>query len=316
MKRNIRMQIELTNHCNFKCVYCPHAVYQEEGPSGNVFNRPKGFMSDVLFAKARSAALQHAQSVTIGFFGEQQLHPKFDELMKSIPPRGKRKFTLILNSNWSLVTQDTVDTLRNFDLVRISVDSADADQWEKLCPGGAVLNPNGTKGKSRFAALAAKTEWWMKIKNRPRTNIIFVTQEENEAERLAFVKEWKNILGRHDRINTKSILTYGGVMFDPYMEVNACKVASENRFTVAWDGRITPCNLDVNIAMATHNLNDMTVEEILDSPEWVKTLQGIRDRQGICANCFDAQNHSQKLYDHNGKTLQSRAAHVCSLNTQ
>ena len=68
MKRNIRMQIELTNHCNFKCVYCPHAVYQEEGPSGNVFNRPKGFMSDVLFAKARSAALQHAQSVTIGFF--------------------------------------------------------------------------------------------------------------------------------------------------------------------------------------------------------------------------------------------------------
>ena len=307
MRRNIRMQIELTNNCNFKCVYCPHAVYGEEaGPSGNAFDRPKGFMSDELWAKSVEAAMKHARNLTIGFFGEQQLHPKFDEFIRSVPD--KRKFVLILNSNWSLVTEDSVDTLRKFNQVRISFDSADPDKWEKLCPGGALLTVNGKKSASRFGALADKTRWWMKMKNRPATNLIFVTQDENKDEVKAFVNEWRHVLGPRDKINTKSILTYGGVMFDPYMKDNRCKVAQENRFTIAWDGRCTPCNLDVNLAMAVLNLNSYPIEAILDSPEWARVLEGIRNREGICANCFDAQNHSQNFHDRHGRVIRSRTA--------
>jgi len=292
MRKNLRMQIELTNNCNFKCVYCPHSVYGEDaGPSGNPFNRPKGFMSKALWEKSIDTAMKHARSLTLGFFGEQQLHPDFEDWIRAVPK--KRRFLMILNSNWSLVTKETESALKAFDQVRISFDSSDPDQWEKLCPGGALLTVDGKKSPSRFAALADKTKWWMKIRNRPQTNLIFVTQEENKADINRFVKEWKGVLKRSDKIAVKSILTYGGVMFDPYMKHNRCKVATENRFTVAWDGRCTPCNLDVNLGMAVLNLNTHTVDEILASPEWDKVLDGIRKREGMCSNCFDAQNHSQ-----------------------
>ncbi len=308
MIKPLRMQIELTNQCNFKCVYCPHAVYGEEaGPSGNPFDRPKGYMSQPLWAKALTVAQKHAKNLTIGFFGEQLLHPEFNRFIMSIPHRTKRKFQVILNTNWALATEKHVDALKRFDLVRISLDSADPVKWDALCPGGPIFKADGKKGQgSRFGVLAEKVRWWMKRTDRPPTNLIFVTQEENKAEVAAFVEEWRGVLGRSDKINAKSILTYGGVMFDPYMQDNHCKVASENRFTVAWDGRVTPCNLDVNLAMAVLNLNTHTVEEILGSQAWADTLQGIRDKIGICANCFDAQNHSQNFYSRTGKVRKNR----------
>lgn len=303
MRRNISMQTELTNHCNFKCTYCPHSLYGDDaGPSGNPFNRPKGFMSQELMEKCIKAAVDHAKNLTIGFFGEQQLHKSFDRYVKAIPSRGKRKFPLIINSNWSLVTEETVPALMRFDMIRISIDSIHADRWEKLCPGSDLLMPDGSKGASRYGTLLAKVKWWLKKPNRPNTNLIFVTQEENEDEVEAFVAQFRQYLTPRDAIVTKSILTYGGVVFDPYMIENKCNVANQNRFTVAWDGRCTPCNLDVNLGMATHNLLDKTVPEILDSPEWAVTLQGIRDRIGICANCFDAQNHSQTVHRRSGST--------------
>jgi sulfatase maturation enzyme AslB (radical SAM superfamily) len=302
------MQIELTNQCNFKCVYCPHSVYGEEaGPSGNAFDRPKGYMSQETWANAIDVANRYAKNLTIGFFGEQLLHPQFQRFIFSIPHRRKRKYQTILNTNWALATEEHADVLKRFDLIRISLDSANPEKWDALCPGGPILQADGKKGQgSRFSVLAEKVRWWMKRTDRPPTNLIFVTQEENKAEVAAFVQEWRAVLGRNDKINAKSILTYGGVMFDPYMEENHCKVASENRFTVAWDGRCTPCNLDVNLAMAVLNLNTHTVEEILDSPEWAATLAGIRAKQGICANCFDAQNHSQNFYGRTGKVVKNR----------
>jgi sulfatase maturation enzyme AslB (radical SAM superfamily) len=304
-RRDVRMQIEMTNNCNFKCVYCPHALYGEPGPSGNTFDRPKGYMDEALWNKAIAEAQKHAKSVTMGFFGEQLLHPQFIAWVAAIPKR--RNFRLILNSNWALVTKKHLPALLNFDMMRISLDSTDPKQWDALCPGGPVFDENGKKGDvSRLEALVAKTEWWLAIKNRPKTNLIFVTQDENKDGVVRFVEKWKRRLAGQDRVIAKSMLTYGGVMFDPYMTENKCNVASENRLTVAWDGRITPCNLDVNVAMATLNLNTHTMAEILDSPDWKATLQGIRDRVGICANCFDAQNHSQRIYDRSGKMTTNR----------
>ncbi len=90
---------------------------------------------------------------------------------------------------------------------------------------------------------------------------------------------------------SKAMLTFGGVMDDPMMRERRCRVQREKRFTVAWDGRCTPCTLDVNVAMNAGDLNRQSVEEIVNSPAWAKRLQGIRKRVGICSACFDGQNY-------------------------
>jgi sulfatase maturation enzyme AslB (radical SAM superfamily) len=297
MYLGLSMQIELTNHCNFKCVYCPHAIYGDDaGPSGNPFNRPKGYISQELWIKAMDAANRHARALTIGFFGEQLLHKRFDQFILYIPPRKQRGYQTFLNTNFALVTEAHVELLRRFDVVRISLDSSDPNRWEALCPGGAVLQSNGKKGEgSRFDVLAEKIRWWMALPERATTNLIFVTQQSNKAEAEQFVKDWRPTLRGRDRINVKSILTYGGVMADPYMQANPCAVDILKSFTVAWDGRCTPCNLDVNLAMAVMNLNTNTAEEIVASDAWAAKLQDINKHRGMCANCFDAQNHSQRF---------------------
>ena len=294
MKANNQLMftLELTNHCNFKCTYCPHSLYGEQDtPSGNVFDRRKGFMEPALFRKAVAEAQNWAKSLSMGFFGEQQMHPNFDELILGVPNKKDRKFEFSLNTNWSLVTEDTVETLKCFDQLRISIDASTKEMWEALCPGSELLTKDGVKGDGRYETLIEKIRWFLTLKDRPNVRLIYIRQTANKQDEKVFRNEWKHYLRSTDTLVTKAILTFGGVVFDPYMKENECHVVQENRFTVAWDGRCTPCSLDVNIAMEAGSLKQQTVAEILAGPEWAKRLQGIRDRVGICANCFDAQNY-------------------------
>lgn len=288
--------VELTNHCNFRCVYCPHSLYgQSDTPSGSVFNRPKSFMALDLFRKSIREAQRWARVYSLGFFGEQQMHPQFDQLIREVPARQDRKFQFTLNTNFSLVTEETVETLKHFDRVRISFDATTKEMWEALCPGSALLMKDGVKGQGRYETLVEKTKWYLSLKNRPSVYLIYVRQHANAGDDRIFLKHWRPRIRKGDALLTKSILTFGGVMHDKVMKRRPCRVPSENRFVVAWDGRCTPCSLDVNIAMEAGNLTDSSVGKIVNSKRWADRLQGIRDRVGICANCFDGQNHGIKI---------------------
>ena len=103
-------------------------------------------------------------------------------------------------------------------------------------------------------------------------------------------------LKKGDVLVTKAMLSFGGVVLDPYMIKRDCNVVREQRFVVAWDGRCTPCSLDGNLAMAAGDLNTQSVKEIIWSPAWGQALRDITQRAGICANCFDAQNYGGVAY--------------------
>jgi len=289
----MRFCVELTNKCNFRCVYCPHSFYGKRStPSGSVFNRPKGFMAPDLFRKTIVEAIWHAKICSLGFFGEQQLHPQFDALVREVPKRESRPFRFTLNTNFSLVTVETVvETLRCFDHVRISLDASTKETWEALCPRGDVLTKDGAKGTARYETLVEKIRWYLKLKNRPKVSLIYIRQTANERDEIAFRSKWKRHLRAADTVVTKAILTFGGVMSDPIMQKRRCNVPKERRFTVAWDGRVSPCTLDVNIAMEAGNLNGQSVREIVASSKWKERLLGIKARRGICSACFDGQNY-------------------------
>jgi len=298
-RRNyMNFSVELTNHCNFKCVYCPHAYYKQQvTPSGNVFDRSKGFMDRELFDKAIDEAQYWAKNVAIGFFGEQQMHPHFDEFVQSVPKKGERKFDFTINSNWSLITEESLPTYNCFNTVRISLDASTKEAWEALCPGSNLLRADGSVGEGRYETLVEKVKWFLQLKHRPKVNLIVVRQEANKEDEKRMVQLWRPLLRKGDRLNTKCILTFGGVVFDPYMpEHRECKVVREHRFVIAHDGRCTPCSLDVNLVMAAGNLRTQTVAEIVASDWWKRTLEGIDKRIGLCSNCFDGQNHSQRTY--------------------
>jgi sulfatase maturation enzyme AslB (radical SAM superfamily) len=287
---------ELTNHCNFRCVYCPQSVYGKESPGGNQFNREKGFMSDELWGLVLQNASKYAVYVCLSSIGEPLLHPAFQRYVEMIPR--DRPYRLEIFTNWSLATRKNMETLKSFDCVRISLDASNSTLWEKLCPGGAALDLDGTPCQDRYDTIVKKIEYWLGLPDHPPTNLHCVVSSINEHETDLLVSKWRSKLGPRDSIWTKTVISYGGVIKDSHMSENPCNIPSCRLFLVAWNGDCTPCNLDANMEWKVGNLLDAKdMRRIVDRDRWRQALSKIRCKEGICANCFDANNRTEdRLY--------------------
>lgn len=294
-EKHFRMAVEMTNRCNFSCSYCPHAFRGQDMPDDvNRFDRPQGFISKETFDLCLANAEKYAATMTFGFFGEQMLHPKFGQLISSVPKR--RSYTLVINTNGSLLTKKNIDILKMFDVVRLSIDSIDSDSFESLRPGGAILTINGKRGDDRFDTLREKIEYWFNEPVHPMTALVHVTTDENKDARQAYLEYWLPRIPPQDSVTMKSVISYGGVIKDPYMTVNPCTIPEDNRVVIAWNGDVTPCNLDVNIALKYGNIHEIPdLLSMIRSRKYKNVIKSIRSNQGICTNCNDANNHVESM---------------------
>jgi len=292
---------ELTNHCNFRCVYCPHSVYRKESAGGNRFNREKGYMSIELWDLVLHNAAKHAAYLGLGFFGEPLMHPAFQRYADMIPR--ERPYGLEVFTNWALVTRANMEALKQFDCVRISFDASYSGLWEQLCPGGAVLDLNGVASQDRYDTIVSKMEYWLCQPDHAPTNLHCVVSSANEHDTETLIAKWRPKLGPRDYIWTKTVISYGGIMSDSHMSRNLCDIASGRNFLVAWNGDCTPCNLDVNIEWNVGNLADARdIKRIVKSDKWRQTMSRISCKEGICVNCFDANNRTEDRFYYGGET--------------
>jgi len=284
----MNISLEFTNHCNFRCYFCPHSLYKTKH-EGNPFDREKGFLKRKTFRKALEFIKKKATAVTIGYFGEQLLHERFNEYVTLLDE--DRKFKLVLNTNFSLVTDEHLRYLNKFDRIRISLDATDSETFEKLCPGGAIKTFGGANTFNRFESLVKKIREYLKMEERPSVRLIFVKSRFNEGKEELFEEQWKPYLKTSDIITFKSVLSYGGVIQDGIVREGGCAIANGNVGIISWEGDITPCNLDVNMAMKSGNVFD---KEFPDKALWGAALHSIRRNEGICQKCVDGGNHSQR----------------------
>jgi radical SAM protein with 4Fe4S-binding SPASM domain len=276
--KNLMMSIEFTNHCNHDCVMCPQSVYRQD----NRFDRNKGWLSDDVFDLFLENARKYAKSVCIGFFGEQMLHPRFYEFMNRLAK--DRPYELTLFSDWSLLEASMSPLLIGCDVVKISLDASNCELFNKLCPGGD------------YNTVVNNIEWWLDLPGHSKTYLVFVTSSLNKHDKQAFLDKWLPKLPKNDGIITKSVISYGGVMKDEYMTDNACKVADQNRLIVSWNGDCSPCNLDVNMSMKAGNIQETNdVADIIDGGIYKNWIKSIKRKEGICENCFDANNHKETV---------------------
>jgi len=289
------MTIELTNKCNFQCTYCPHSTRgRDVDDDVNRFDRPQGFMSPETFDLALANARKYAETLSFGFFGEQMLHPRFCELIHSIPRN--RPYRLVISTNGSLLTHRNLQTLQRFDVVRFSIDSTASDSFERLRPGGAILTVNGQRGDDRFEALAGQIERWLSLPDHPHTQLVYVTTDLNQNDRQEYLDRWLPKMGPGDCVVLKSVISYGGVMKDPYMTAHPCTIPEDGRVNLAYNGDVTPCNLDVNVALRVGNIHETPdLMEMTRTPQYKAVMEGIRHNQGICRNCDDANNHQESM---------------------
>lgn len=87
----MNFQIELTNHCNLKCVECPHRMMK----------RKKQFMEDEVMYNIIGNYIEDFKPLTVIMHkdGEPLMHPKIFEFMKVVDDRLRVKFDLYTNGH-------------------------------------------------------------------------------------------------------------------------------------------------------------------------------------------------------------------------
>jgi len=291
-EQRLRVSIELTNICNFSCPLCPQAWERGETPAGAPYDRPHGIMEPAVFARALAECNRVADTVEMGFFGEQTLHPRYLDYVHSL---AEREFQLEFNTNLSYVTHEMMDAwvAIGAEQVRLSLDAASPELFDKLRPGRVKgLDGEAVSQAERLAVLEHKTRTWLARPDHRPTRIVFVKSSHNEDEREAFIARWQPLLGPDDRILMKQVLSYGGKIEDAYVEHHRCNVWEMRYVMIDWRGAISPCNLDTNMDLALGNV----MRESLDRVYRGQVAQRLRQETGClgtprpCRTCRDGNN--------------------------
>src|SRR3954467_1127963 len=170
------VQIESTNICNAKCVFCPR----------DDMHRRQGVMSFELFQKiVDECADLGITHVRVHNYGEPFLDRHLTDKVRYAKEKGIKEVGMI--SNGSLITERVARGMieAGLDAINISVDAGGKDVFEQTRIG---LNYDKVIGNIE-RLVRIRTELG---RQRPKLILSFVRQH-NSADEQAFIEHWRNI---------------------------------------------------------------------------------------------------------------------------
>jgi radical SAM protein with 4Fe4S-binding SPASM domain len=260
------VQIESTNLCNAKCVFCPR----------DEMERRQGVMSMDLFRKVvdecASLGITH---VRVHNYGEPFLDKQLTEKVRYAKARGIAEVGMI--SNGSLITEPIARGMieAGLDAINISVDAGGKDTFERT---RVHLKYDTVIGNIRALA-RLRQEMGRK---RPRLILSFVRQD-NTAEEEAFIREWRQVA---DKIHVTDLHNWAGALHTGATVTYPC-YRMWLTFTVLWDGRVSLCCADFDGRHILGDLRTQTIAEIWNSPPYREARRQHLESGGpeICQSC-------------------------------
>jgi sulfatase maturation enzyme AslB (radical SAM superfamily) len=260
------VQIESTNLCNAKCVFCPR----------DEMHRRQGVMDIDLFKKiVDECAALGITHVRVHNYGEPFLDKQLVEKVRYAKQRGIAEVGMI--SNGSLISEDIARGMieAGLDAINISVDAAGKDVFERT---RLNLDYDTVIGNIR-TLVRLRQELG---KKRPRLILSFVRQD-NSADEQAFIREWGAIA---DKIHITDLHNWAGTLHERSNVRYPCYRLWQT-FTVLWDGRVSLCCADYDGRNVLGDLRTSTIAAIWNSPTYRAVRRQHLDSGGpeICRSC-------------------------------
>jgi hypothetical protein len=235
------VQIESTNICNAKCVFCPR----------DEMHRRQGVMPFELFRKiVDECAKLGITHIRVHNYGEPFIDRRLVEKVRYAKEKGIREVGMI--SNGSLITEQAARGMidAGLDAINISVDASGKEVFEATRIG---LN---------YDKVIANIERLVRLRSeagrrRPKLILSFVRQN-NSLDEQAFIEHWKAIA---DKIHITDLHNWAGTL-NRESDVNYPCYRPWLTFTVLWDGRVSLCCADFDGRTVLGDLNTSTIQEI------------------------------------------------------
>ena len=262
MKDLLSMQVETTNHCNGKCIFCPQHEFKE-----------KGFMTDELYDKILDEAKQvpnlseFIPMLTGEPFLDKKFIPRLRKLRDVLP-----NVSIEVYTNGSLLTDEIINQLKEIPNIRYSISLNG-------------LNP-GTR-----EAIMGLTDYWEVIrafKTMERLGIKYratmvayptITQEEMSG----FVKSGGTVI---------QYQSWAGSQYPYERRRWTCCARVVNGMTIRYNGDVVLCCFDPFGEVTFGNLNTETIEEVWQSEKHQEYQMMHKQGKGNdllkCEHCTEA----------------------------
>jgi MoaA/NifB/PqqE/SkfB family radical SAM enzyme len=260
------VQIESTNICNAKCVFCPR----------DEMHRRQGIMTVNLFRKVVDECVELGIThVRMHNYGEAFIDKQLVEKVRYAKQRGVREVGVI--SNGSLISEEVARGMidAGLDAINISVDAAGKDVFE------------ATRIGLKYDKVIANIERLVRLrgesgKRRPKLILSFVRQN-NSADEQAFIEHWRAIA---DKVHITDLHNWAGTL-NTQSDVNYPCYRPWLTFTVLWDGRVSLCCADFDGRTILGDLNTSSIREIWNAEPYRNARRQHLESGGpdICRAC-------------------------------
>jgi MoaA/NifB/PqqE/SkfB family radical SAM enzyme len=260
------VQIESTNICNAKCVFCPR----------DEMHRKQGIMSFDLFKKVvDECAALGITHVRVHNYGEPFVDRKLVDKIRYAKQKGIREVGMI--SNGSLINEPVARGMidAGLDAINISVDASGKEVFES------------TRLGLKYDKVIANIERIVRIraelgKKRPKLILSFVRQN-NSADEQAFIEHWRNIA---DKIHITELHNWGGTL-NQESDVNYPCYRPWLTFTVLWDGRVSLCCADFDGHTVLGDMTTSSIKEIWNGESYRAVRREHLESGGpdVCRSC-------------------------------
>ncbi len=260
------IQIESTNLCNAKCVFCPR----------DEMHRRQGVMDFDLYRKvvdeAAALGITHVREHN---YGEPFLDKQLVEKVRYAKSKGIAEVGMI--SNGSLITEEIARGMidAGLDAINISVDAAGKEVFES------------TRIHLNYDTVIDNIRTLVRLRNEskrthPKLILSFVRQD-NSADEHAFIAEWSKVA---DKIHITDLHNWAGTL-NAKSNVQFPCYRLWLTFTVLWDGRVSMCCADFDGRHIFGDLRTQTIAEVWNSPLYRAARREHLESggPGICRTC-------------------------------
>ncbi|MCG8511586.1 MAG: radical SAM protein [Rhodospirillales bacterium] len=282
------IDVELTNTCNFRCLMCPTGTHMDR--------RPKGFMSEAVFARILDEASRHGTPLRFVRWGEPTLHPDFLNIIGAAKAHG---LACHVNTNGSKLTDDSMARLcaLELDSFKFSFQGVDCRGFkemrstdffeglisvvtrfgeirgERAAPFLQVATTITYETADQVAEFVARME--------PLVDKVSVGHTELEHMDLSAVRLKPDELARLKRLAKLQSLE----------RVHPECPEVFDKISINWDGSVTACCRDYDHLMLIGNITKQTIAEIWRSQKadyYRRMLAAMRhDELPLCSTCYD-----------------------------
>lgn len=271
-----RINVELTNHCNQRCVLCPRQA----------FSRPLGFIDRALYERVARECARHPTKLWLHFLGEPLLHRDLVPMIRFAKDAGIGEVGL--STNALSLHGALADALiaSGLDRLECSVDAGDPVAYLAM------------RGRDHFERVMRNLRGFLDRKRalgreRPITSIQFMRTPAVEASLAALVATWRPLLGPRDFVMTIVPARFAGAVDVPVAAAVARRPCAWlfSSLMILQDGTVTMCGADWDAHAPLGSVRDSSIAAIWNGAELARRrrahLDGRFDAAPICGGCDD-----------------------------